>query len=297
MDGFKGVIAATITPFTPDGRLNETAFQSVMRSNIQSGVDGFWISGGTGESVLLDEQEVIRTAEISAELCRNKVKTIVHVGALTTLSAVNKAKGAAKAGVDAIACVPPFFYHPTDQTIIDHYKAVVDAAGLPLFVYNQPRYTGVEFTPQMMEKVIHNVPGIIGVKHSAADLNNIYHFRNMGLQVFTGHGSLFLSALTAGAVGVVDGPLTVAPEIWVRIYRNYCNGNLPDAQKAQKQATALVHLMLDFGFYAACKVLTGARLGIDCGNPRLPIPALAQDERDKLLQAASKLGVMVPTVS
>ena len=54
-----------------------------------------------------------------------------------------------------------------------------------------------------MEKIIQNVPGVIGVKHSAADLNNIYHFRNMGLQVFTGHGSLFLSALTAGAIGIL----------------------------------------------------------------------------------------------
>ena len=292
MKDFNGVIAATITPFTEKGEFNESVFEHIMRSNIDAGVNGFWISGGTGESVLLEENEVIRTAEISVDICKNKAKTIVHVGGLTTDSSVRKAKGAGKAGADAIACVPPFFYHPTDQSIVDHYKAVVDAAELPLFVYNQPRYTGVEFTPQMMEKVIKGVPSTVGIKHSAADLNNIYHFRDMGLQVFTGHGSLFLSALAAGAVGVVDGPLTPVPELWVSIYKAYSSGDLALAYEAQNKATALVHLMLDYGFYAACKLLTGKRLDVDCGIPRLPIPPLSKADQDAFLGKVSKLGIL-----
>ena len=109
--------------------------------------------------------------------------------------------------------MPPFFYHPSDQAIIDHYRAVVDAAELPLFIYNQPRYTGVEFTAPLMEKVVKAVPQVAGVKHSAPDFNNIRRFADMNIAVFTGSGSLFLSALAAGAIGVVDGPLTVAPEL------------------------------------------------------------------------------------
>ena len=176
MTEFKGVVAATITPFDENGQLNEAVFRHVMESNIQSGVDGFWISGGTGESVLLTDEENIRIAQISAELCRGRAKSIVHVGALTTASAARMARAAGEAGADAIACVPPFFYHPTDQAIIDHYRAVVDASGLPLFIYNQPKYTGVEFTAPLMEKVIRDVPMVAGVKHSAPDFNNIRRF-------------------------------------------------------------------------------------------------------------------------
>ena len=116
----------------------------------------------------------------------------------------------------------------------------------------------------------------------------------MGLQVFTGHGSLFLSALAAGAVGVVDGPLTPVPEMWVNIYKSFSSGNLASAYEAQNKATALVHLMLDYGFYAACKLLTGKRLGVDCGIPRLPIPSLSKKDQDTFLSQASKLGVITP---
>jgi dihydrodipicolinate synthase/N-acetylneuraminate lyase len=202
------------------------------------------------------------------------------------------AKGARDAGVDAIACVPPFFYHPSDQTIIDYYNAVADASSLPLFVYNQPRYTGVEFTPAMMEKMVRAIPQLAGVKHSAPDFNNIRRFADMGLAVLTGHGSLFLPALVAGGVGVIDGPLTVAPEVWVGIYRAYLEGDLARAQKLQGKANKLIDLAARFGMQATCKVLASERWGVDCGVPRLPIPALSRGQRKELIDAAEALGVL-----
>ncbi len=292
MTEFKGVVAATITPFDADGEFNEAAFRHVMESNIQSGVDGFWISGGTGESVLLTDNENMRIARISAELCRGRAASIVHVGALTTTSAARMAREAGDAGADAIACVPPFFYHPTDQAIIDHYRAVVDASGLPLFIYNQPKYTGVEFTAPLMEKVIRDVPMVAGVKHSAPDFNNIRRFRDMGLAVFTGSGSLFLSALMTGAIGVVDGPLTVAPELWVGAYRAYQRGDITTAQEYQRKATVLIDLAARYGMQATCKALSSVVYGQECGDPRLPIPSLSAADKADLVQAAQSAGVI-----
>ncbi len=292
MTEFKGVVAATITPFDSDGKFNEAAFRHVMESNIQSGVDGFWISGGTGESVLLTDEENMRIAAISAELCRGRAKSIVHVGALTTGSAARMARAAREAGADAIACVPPFFYHPTDQAIIDHYRAVVDASSLPLFIYNQPKYTGVEFTAPLMEKVMRDVPKVAGVKHSAPDFNNIRRFRDMGLAVFTGSGSLFLSALMTGAVGVVDGPLTVAPELWVGAYRAYQSGEIAAAQEFQRRANVLIDLAAVYGMQATCKALSSVVYGQECGDPRLPIPSLTPEEKSDLIGAAQSAGVI-----
>ena len=292
MTEFKGVVAATITPFDANGNLNEAVFRHVMESNIQSGVDGFWISGGTGESVLLTEDENIRISQISAELCRGRAKSIVHVGALTTASAIRMARAAGDAGADAVACVPPFFYHPTDQAIIDHYRAVVDASGLPLFIYNQPKYTGVEFDAALMQKVIREVPNVAGVKHSAPDFNNIRRFRDMGLAVFTGSGSLFLSALMTGAVGVVDGPLTVAPELWVGAYRAYQAGDITGAQEFQRKANVLIDLAARYGMQATCKSLTSVVIGQECGDPRLPIPFLSAAEKADLISAAQSAGVI-----
>lgn len=293
MGQFKGVVAATITPFTPEGKFNEKAFIKIMESNIKAGVDGFWVSGGTGESVLLTEEEVNRTSEISVGLCKGKAKSIIHVGTLTTAASVRMARVAARAGADAIACVPPFFYGPSEQAIIEHYKAVADAAGdLPFFVYNQPRYTQVEFTAPMLDRIKKAVPQIVGVKHSAPDFNNTRRFKAIGLDVFTGSGSLFLSCLAAGGVGVVDGPLTVSPELWINAYRAYQKGNMAEAQKWQDKANVLIDLAAKYGMQATCKALCDVKYGVECREPRRPILPLSREQKKELVSAAEKAGVL-----
>jgi N-acetylneuraminate lyase len=95
-----------------DGSVNYSAFAIVMQDNIDRGVHGFWTAGGTGESVLLADDEIMKIAEISAKLCRKAgVLNIMHVGAITTARSVALAKHAAKVGCDAICAVPPFFYN------------------------------------------------------------------------------------------------------------------------------------------------------------------------------------------
>ena len=292
MNEFHGVVAALVTPYDSNGEFNETAYRQLIEHGIKAGVDGFWIAGGTGESVLLTEDEVIRIAQVSAHQCAGRVKTIVHVGALTTAGAVRMAVAAREAGVDAISCVPPFFYHPSDQAVADHFRAVAQAADLPFFVYNQPRYTGVEITPSLMEMLVGEVPQLAGVKHSAPGFHNIRRFSAMDIAVFTGSGTLFLPALAAGGAGVVDGPLTVSPEIWVDLYRAHREGDTQRAQALQERGRELIELVGRYGMQAACKALVNARLGIDCGVPRLPIPALTDAQRSELLEEARDLGVL-----
>ena len=130
MSRFRGIFPAIITPMTPDGGLNEAAFREVMEFNIQAGVDGFWVAGGTGESILLTDEENRRIADISADQNRGRIKNIMHVGAATTVRSAALAEHAAKAGVEAICCVPPFFYGFTDEQIVEHYRVVGAAADL-----------------------------------------------------------------------------------------------------------------------------------------------------------------------
>ena len=153
MPEFKGIFPAIITPMTRDGALNEAAFRQVMEFNIQAGVQGFWVAGGTGESVLLEDEENRRIAEIAADQSQGRIVNIMHVGAPTTLRAARLAEHAAKAGVEAICCVPPFFYRQSDDAVVEHYRVVAAAANLPFFVYNLPQSTNVEITPELMALV------------------------------------------------------------------------------------------------------------------------------------------------
>lgn len=103
---FHGIFPAIITPMTPEGKLNEAAFRKVIEFNIQAGVHGFWVAGGSGESVLLDDEENSRIAEIVADQSNGRIKNIMHVGAPTTARAAKLAEHAAKAGVESIAYRP-----------------------------------------------------------------------------------------------------------------------------------------------------------------------------------------------
>ena len=290
---FQGVFPAVITPMTPEGGLNEAAFREVIEFNIRAGVHGFWVAGGTGESVLLSDEENRRLAEIVADQSRGRVKNIMHVGASTTARAVGMAENAARAGVEAICCVPPFFYRRTDDEIVEHYRAVAGAAGLPLFVYNLPQATGVEITPGLMRKIQEGVPQLAGLKHSAPTVANVRTFAKMGLCCLIGNCRLMLPALTIGASGCVDGPPNIAPELWVEIWNAYRDGDLKRAEAAQDRACEVYDgiMACGGGFHATAKAALGERLGIDCGAPRPPAQPLTAEQRTALSECVAELGL------
>lgn len=291
MAKFEGIFPAIITPMTADGALNEATFRQVMEFNIQTGVQGFWVAGGTGESVLLEDNENRRIAEIAADQSQGRIANIMHVGAATTVRAARLAEHAAKVGVEAICCVPPFFYRQSDEAIVEHYRVVAAAADLPLFVYNLPHSTGVEITPALMQKIQDGVPQLAGLKHSAPYLPYVRDFAKMGLACFVGNCRLMLPALTIGAVGCVDGPPNLAPERWVALWKAYKSGDLAAAEAAQEHASQVADLVQPFRFHAIAKAVLSARLGIDCGDPRPPMQALTAEERAALLGRAAEIGL------
>lgn len=290
---FRGVFPAVITPMTPEGKLNEDAFRKVIEFNIQAGVHGFWVAGGTGESVLLDDEENHRIAEIVAEQARGRVKNIMHVGAPTTERAAKMAEHAARAGVEAICCVPPFFYRRTDNEIAEHYRIVAEAADLPLFIYNLPHSTGVEITPVLMQKIQERVPQLVGLKHSAPTFSNVRAFAKMGIYCLIGNCRLMLPALTLGATGCVDGPPNMIPELWIEIWNAYLDGDLKRAEAAQDKAWEVVNAIsaCGGGFHAIIKAVLSERLGIDCGGPRSPGSPLTTEQRTALSRRVAELGL------
>lgn len=276
---------------TPEGKLNEEAYRQVMEFNIQAGVHGFWVAGGTGESILLDDAENRRIAEIVADQSQGRIANIMHVGAPTTTRSARLAEHAAQAGVEAICCVPPFFYRQNDDALVEHYRVIAAAADLPFFVYNLPGATGVEITPDLMAKIQERVPQLTGLKHSAPYMAYVHNFVEMGLACLIGNSQLMLPALTIGASGCVDGPPNMAPERWVAIWQAYQAGNLAAAQQAQAQALEITRLVIASKFHATLKAVLSQRLGIDCGAPRPPGETLTSAEHAALAAKVAALNL------
>lgn len=290
MPDFEGVVPAIITPMGADGELNEEAYRTVYEANVQAGVHGFWVAGGTGESVYLTEAENNRIAEIVADQNQGRVNNIMHVGAATTAQAARQAEHAAKAGVEAICAVPPFFYPVGDDAVAEYYRVVGEAADLPLFLYNLPHSTGVEITPDLMKKIQDKVPQLQGLKHSSSDFHAVANFVEMGLDCFIGSAFLMTPALAFGAIGVVDGPLCIMPELWVDIWNAHQSGDGKTALAAQKRATEFSWFSRIVQFPAGFKILASERFGVDCGDPRPPFAPATDEQRESLIAEAKKQG-------
>ena len=290
---YKGVFPAPPTPVTEDGRVHEKALRALLEDNIAYGAHGFWMAGTTGEGPILTDEQRDAVARISAEVCRERALVIMHVGAISTASAVKAARTAETAGCDAVCCLPPFFFPSSDRSRIEHYKAVADAAsGLPFFVYNLPQLTQVETGPALMEKFMREIPTLKGLKHSAPNFADIRVFADMGLTCFSGNGAFPLPALTMGAVGTIDAPLSLAPWHYAELYGAWKAGDLARAQELQNGVRKYVDLVWMFHAMAdVCKAVLSERLGIDCGRSIPPVNRLNDDERREVLRVAESLGV------
>jgi dihydrodipicolinate synthase/N-acetylneuraminate lyase len=291
---FKGVFPANPTPVRSDGRINEEALRAIFEDNLSHGVGGFWVAGSTGEGPVMSDQQRETTARIAGETISGKGLSIMHVGAISTESVAKGAKAAKDSGCDAICCVPPFFFKGDDQMTIDHYKRVADAAdGLPFFVYNLPQLTQVETTPDFMEKIVAAVPTVVGLKHSEVNFSDIRLFADMGLKCFSGSGLLPLPALTMGAVGTVDAPLSVAPWHYTELYDAWERGDLKTAQRLQDGVVKIVNIVKMFGAPSAVtKMILSERLGIDCGRPIPPVQDLNDEQRSIVMTAAREAGLL-----
>jgi dihydrodipicolinate synthase/N-acetylneuraminate lyase len=290
---FKGVFPAPPTPVTDGGRIIEKALRALLEDNIAHGCGGFWMAGSTGEGPVLTDEQRDAVAKISGETCRGRALVIMQVGAMSTVSAVKAAKTSLATGCAAVCCLPPLFFRTTDRSIIDYYKAVADAAGdLPLFVYNLPQLTQVEFSPALMEKLKREIPTLKGLKHSAENFSNIRVFADMGLTCFSGNGAFPLPALTMGAVGTIDAPLSLAPWHYGELFRAWEAGNMKLAQSLQDGVRKYVDLVWMFNAPAdVCKTVLSARLGIDCGRSIPPVNRLTDEQRREVLRVAEGLGV------
>ncbi len=293
MTQFQGIFPAIVTPVSQNGQLDEDVFREIIEFNIQAGVHGFWVAGGTGESILLEDSVNREVAEVMADQSRGRVNNIMHVGAPTTARSVALAEHAAASGVEAICCVPPFFYGRTDDEIVEFYRTVGAAAGLPLFVYNLPQATGVEITPDLMRKIQDNVPQLAGLKHSAISFSNVRDFARMGLACLIGNNALMLPAMTIGATGCIDGPPIVVPERWVDIWRAYQSQDLSAAKTAQDRACDTWRAISSCGgqFHAVAKAALSLRLGTDCGEPIRPGLPLTKEQSTELERTLVQLGL------
>jgi len=172
---FQGIYTALITPFH-NGKVDDRGFQSFVEWQVAEGVHGLVPCGTTGESPTLTHEEHCRVIDLCVEAAKGRVPVMAGTGANSTEEAIMFTRHAKKAGADGALIVAPYYNKPTPEGIFQHYKAIHDAADLPIIVYNIPGRTGINLSDETLARLA-TLPRIVGVKDATADLARVYSLR------------------------------------------------------------------------------------------------------------------------
>jgi 4-hydroxy-2-oxoglutarate aldolase len=290
-NALKGILLPTTTPFDLDGHISVPALTSNIKEWNARGVIGFVVLGSTGERVHLDEREYLQVIEVSRAATDSVL--IAGAGQQSTVNTIKEIENAARAGAEAVLVITPYFYRPaiTQETLINYYTAVADAAPVPVLLYSMPPLTGIKIEPETVARLSEH-PNIIGVKDSS---NDVAGFRRTvelcpdDFAVMTGNGTVLLDALQAGATGGILAVGCVVPEVCVEIFRLFGNDEIERAERLQQELTPLASAVTKkygIGGLKAALDLAGYRGGA------VRAPLRAPDEA-----ARAEIGLLLRNVS
>jgi 4-hydroxy-tetrahydrodipicolinate synthase len=207
---FRGAYTALITPFTPTGAIDETAFKALVRRQIDSGIHGLVACGTTGETPTLsaeeDEWVIATTLEIASERpSRARVKVIAGTGSNSTATAITATRRAAELGADAALVVAPYYNKPDQRMLESHFRAIADEGDLPVIVYNVPGRTAVNVEAATLLRLAEH-PRIVAVKEASANMDQIATIlrdRPADFSVLAGDDTWTMPMLALGGDGVI----------------------------------------------------------------------------------------------
>jgi 4-hydroxy-tetrahydrodipicolinate synthase len=288
----EGVIAAIVTPFDAQDRLDEAAARRVVRHVIEGGVDGIMTAGGTGEFPHLSRDERREITRIAAEEAGGRVPVIAGTAACSTREAIELTRDAAQAGAAAAILTPPYYFHLPGKALYDHFAKVALASPIPIVLYNNPLYTGNDLSPALLAELAQ-IDQVIGLKQSNSDLGQLVEvIRRAGecMSVTTGIDSQFYAALCVGARGIFSTAACVIPREMAAIYRAFRAGDHAAALHAHQRVQPLNrYFEYDPGYVAPCKEALSL-IGLSAGRVRQPLPELSSEDRAGIAAALADLG-------
>lgn len=294
----QGLVAATHTPFLPDGAIDWDTIPKQAEVLKNQGVLGVFINGSTGEGVSLTIAERKQIAELWSKLALDcQLKLVVHVGHTSYLEAADLASHANSIGADAVSAMAPFYFKPAKPAcLLDWIKPVAAAcAPLPFYFYDIPSMTGVKLNLLEFTKMAVNaIPNFHGFKYTSDDLvqlQELLDFENGRLDILYGTDEALLAALVLGVKGGVGSSYNFAARLYLKIIEAFENGDFTEARRLQLQSVRLIHTVAKYRYLPAAKRLMVLH-GCDCGSVRAPLENLTEIELKSLLAEVQSLDII-----
>ncbi|HKH97022.1 MAG TPA: 4-hydroxy-tetrahydrodipicolinate synthase [Beijerinckiaceae bacterium] len=275
----KGSLTALVTPFK-DGALDEEVFRAHVDWQIESGTEGLVPVGTTGESPTLSHDEHKSVVEWCVDEARGRVPVVAGAGSNNTAEAVELARHAEEAGADAVLVVTPYYNKPNQEGLYRHFKAINDAVGIPIIIYNIPPRSVIDMSVATMAR-LYELKNIAGVKDATANLARVSQQRHaLGADFIqlSGEDMTALAYNAAGGHGCISVVSNVAPRLCAEMQQKSLGGDFAGALQVQDRLVPLHDaIFLEAG-------LAGAKCGLALlgrGNEEIRLPMLPVTDATK----------------
>jgi 4-hydroxy-2-oxoglutarate aldolase len=292
-----GVFPALTTPFSADGSVSvEDIKHNITRYN-STGLAGYVAIGSTGESVLLSRKEIDTVFVAVKEAAAPGMRLIAGTGAESTSETIDRTKRAAELGYHVALVKTPYYYKPMykPEVFIAHFRRVADASPIPVMLYSVPQFTGVALeAPEV--GVLAQHPNIIGLKESSGIVQRAAEILAAvppSFQLLVGSASMMFPSMVLGAVGAILALGSALPEECVALFNAVRSGDLEKARELQAGILPASRLIVSQHGIPGVKYAMDLR-GYRGGVPRLPLPALNEDQKKAIRELMAKMDAHAP---
>ncbi|HEX8088760.1 MAG TPA: 4-hydroxy-tetrahydrodipicolinate synthase [Blastocatellia bacterium] len=238
----KGCGTALVTPFKEDLSIDEEALRGLVEFQVAEGVDFLVPCGTTGESATLSADEQRRVVEIVIQSAQGRVQVIAGAGGNNTAHVIELARGYERMGVRGLLSVSPYYNHPTQEGLYQHFRAIAEATRLPIIIYNVPPRTAVNILPDTVARLAQ-IPNIVGVKEASGDISQVAEiFSRVGgdFKVFSGDDSMTLPVTALGGAGLISVAANEAPRQMTALTRAALDNDWDQARRLNRELFPLM---------------------------------------------------------
>lgn len=279
---YTGIIPAFYACYDDVGEVSPSRTQALARHLLAQGVQGLYVNGSSGECIYLSVAERKLMLESVMAAVGGKMTVIAHVACNNTRDSVDLARHAESLNVDAIAAIPPIYFHLPEHAIAKYWNDISAAAPKTDFIiYNIPQLAGVALTMPLYQEMLRN-PRVVGVKNSSMPAQDIQMFKDAGsgrVTVFNGPDEQFIAGRMMGADGGIGGTYAAMPKLYLKVNALLEAGEVEKAQALQNDICRIIYAFIACkgNIYAVIKELL-RRKGISCGSVRLPLSPLFPED-------------------
>src|SRR5574341_1371244 len=295
LDWMRGCATALVTPFKPDGAIDEERVKALVDRQIAGGVRLLVPCGTTGESATMTEAEDGRVISLTIEVARGRAKVIAGAGSNATASAIEYSQRARAAGADAVLQVAPWYNKPTQEGLYAHFRAIAEAVpDMPIMLYNVPGRTSSNSAAQTTLRLARDCEKIVAIKEASGNLSQIMEIlraRPKGFAVLSGDDAVTLPLIALGAEGIVSVASNEIPDLMSQMTNLALDGKWKEARELHYRLLPLMEVNFIESSPGPVKAAM-AMMGLLDEYFRLPLVPITEKSRARVREVISELGLL-----